>query len=289
MLFLIISLIIVLVWGAAFLARTFERKGALMVHFLGVLALIGWTVGNSFTVVPAGHAGVVEVLGKVSDEELRPGIRVVNPLATVHDMSVRMREIMETAQVPSSEGLNVVLDVSLQYNLDPAMASDIYREIGMDFEKVFVVPQLRSHIRGATASFEAKGLYTSGREAIAARVLEELAPVYESRGFANATILLRQVMLPEMVAGAIEKKLKAEQEAEEMKFVLDREKQEAERKRVEAGGIADFQSIVTEGISDKLLRWKGIEATEKLAQSPNTKIIVVGGQDGLPLILNSAR
>jgi regulator of protease activity HflC (stomatin/prohibitin superfamily) len=152
---------------------------------------------------------------------------------------------------------------------------------------VFVEPQLRSHVRGATASFEAKALYTTAREVIADRILQDLDPIYDVRGFANAQILLRNVELPAIVANAIQQKLKAEQEAEQMRFVLQREQQEAERKRIEARGIADFQRIVTQGISEPLLRWKGIEATEHLARSENAKVVIVGGSDGLPLILNT--
>jgi regulator of protease activity HflC (stomatin/prohibitin superfamily) len=238
-------------------------------------------------VVPAGHVGVQDLFGRVSDRYLQPGIRVVNPMVTVHEMSVRTQEIMERAAVPSSEGLILSLDVSLLFNLDPQKAPDVYRTLGPGYVDVFVVPQLRSYVRGATAEFEAKALYTSGREVIARQILTDLADVYAERGIANATILLRNIELPRVVSEAIQQKLKAEQEAEQMRFVLDRERQEAERKRIEADGIADFQRIVAEGIDERLLRWKGIEATEKLAGSANAKVVIVGGQDGLPLILNT--
>ncbi len=252
---------------------------------LGLAAL--WTVVNGFTVIPAGHVGVKDLFGRVSDDVLHPGLRVVNPLLQIHKMSVRTQEVKETATVPSSEGLIVTLDVSLLFNLDPAKAPDVYRTLGMGYRDVFVEPQLRSHVRGATASFEAKGLYTSAREVIASRILEDLGKIYEERGFVNAAILLRNVDLPAVVANAIQQKLKAEQEAEQMRFVLQREEQEAERKRIEARGIADFQRIVSQGISEPLLRWKGIEATEHLALSQNAKVVIIGGQNGLPLILNT--
>ncbi len=250
-------------------------------------AVLVWTAANSVTVVPAGHVGVQDFFGRVSDRYLQPGVRLVNPMVKVYKMSVRTQELMERANVPSSEGLIVSLDVSLLFNLDPEKAPDVYRTLGPGYREVFAVPQLRSHVRGATAEFEAKALYTSGREVIAERILEDLAPVYAERGIANAAILLRNIELPRVVSDAIQQKLKAEQEAEQMRFVLERERQEAERKRIEAQGISDFQRIVSQGIDERLLRWKGIEATENLATSANAKVVIVGGRDGLPLILNT--
>jgi regulator of protease activity HflC (stomatin/prohibitin superfamily) len=272
---------------AVFSART-RNLQRLSVLGLVVVVLV-WTLANSVTVVPAGHVGVQDFFGRVSDRFLQPGVRVVNPMVTVHKMSVRTQEIMETATVPSSEGLIVRLDVSLLFNLDPEQAPDVYRTLGKSYREVFVIPQLRSHVRGATASFEAKALYTSSREVIAQSILEDLGPAYAERGMVNPSILLRNIELPRVVSEAIEQKLKAEQEAEQMRFVLERERQEAERKRIEAQGIADFQRIVSQGIDERLLRWKGIEATENLATSENAKVVIVGGRDGLPLILNADR
>lgn len=257
---------------------------------LGVVgAALAWTVVHSIAVVPAGAVGVQDFFGNVSDRFLNAGVRIVNPMVRVHRMSVRTQEIKGTASVPSSEGLILTLDVSLLYNLNPQEAPDVYRTLGLDDETVFVSPQLRSHVRGATASFEAKALYTSGREVIAEKILEQLGPTLASRGVVNASILLRNVDLPRVVTDAIQQKLKAEQESEQMKFVLQRERQEAERKRIEAQGISDFQKIVVQGIDERLLRWKGIEATEKLATSQNAKLVIVGGKDGLPLILNAGQ
>ncbi|MBI4644087.1 MAG: prohibitin family protein, partial [Deltaproteobacteria bacterium] len=134
---------------------------------------------------------------------------------------------------------------------------------------------------------EAKDLYTSSRELIANEIAEDLAEDMRQRGIMVEKILLRQIQLPKSVVEAINSKLAADQDAQRMQFVLEKEKQEAERKRIEAQGIQDFQKIVSQGLSDQLLRWRGIEATRVLAESPNTKIIVVGGRDGLPLILNT--
>jgi regulator of protease activity HflC (stomatin/prohibitin superfamily) len=260
------------------------RSAALTAGFIVGAILLAF---SAVALVPAGHVGVIDVFGNVSDRVLQPGVRIVNPLARIHKMSVRTREVTETADVPSSEGLVVHMDVTMLYNLDPASAPDVYRTLGTDFEAILIQPQLRSHLRDATASFEAKALYTSGREGVTSSMLAALNPTLNPRGFTNLQVLLRSISLPTQLRASIEQKLQAEQQSEQMRFVLDRERQEAERKRIEAQGIADFQRIVAQGIDERLLRWKGIEATQALAASQNAKIVIVGGKDGLPLILNS--
>jgi len=179
------------------------------------------------------------------------------------------------------------LDVTMLFKLGEASAPDVYRTVGTDYRDILLIPQLRSYLRAATASYEAKALYTSGRELVATAIEKGLADQLRERGFDNVQILLREILLPTQISQAIEEKLSAEQQAEKMRFILDRETREAERKRIEASGIADFQTIVSDGISEKLLRWKGIEATEALARSSNAKVVVIGGSDGLPLILNT--
>ncbi len=288
MLYFIIAGLIVMGWAAWSGAHAIRgERGSFVATVLAALALVGWTIISSITVVPAGHVGVAVVFGEVLDTPLYSGLRYHRPWADVHTMSIRMQEIKEAADVPSSDQLNVSLDVSMQYNLNPEMAPQVYRTIGRDYEDIFIRPQLRSHIRGATAAFEAKALYTSDRDQVERLMEVALSPTFEGRGFENTEILLRQVSLPTLVTNAIEKKLQAEQQAEQMRFVIERERQEAERKRIEAQGIADFQAIVTQGIDERLLRWKGIEATQALAESDNSKIVIVGGQDGLPVIFNS--
>ena len=148
------------------------------------------------------------------------------------------------------------------------------------------MPQIRSAIREVTASYEAKSLYSAEREKIAQEIFTLCHKLTTERGIIVEQVLLRKIGLPAVVANAIQEKLRREQEAEQMKFVLQKEQQEAERKRIEAQGVADFQRIVAQGISPQLLEWKGIEATEKLALSPNTKIVVIGNpKSGLPIIL----
>jgi regulator of protease activity HflC (stomatin/prohibitin superfamily) len=250
------------------------------------IVLVLLLAGNPVAVIPAGHVGVKDFFGRVSSDVLGPGVRVVFPFTRVVKMSIKTQEVKETAEVPSKEGLLMDLEGSLLFRLDPEKADDIYRTIGKNYQEIAVEPQIRSAIREITASYEAKVLYSAERERIAKETLELFRKTAGGRGIIAEAVLLRKMGLPDIVANAIQEKLRREQESEQMKFVLQKETQEAERKRIEAQGIADFQKIVAAGISPALLEWKGIEATEKLAMSPNSKVVVIGsGKNGLPIIL----
>lgn len=243
---------------------------------------------KSVVIIPAGHVGVMELFGNVYNNSLPAGIHIINPLLNVHKMSVRTQQITEDANVPSREGLIVNLDISVLFSLDPAAAPEVFKTIGPYYQDVIVNPQLRSVVRGVTAGYDAKALYTAEREQLATQMYEQLKPMADSRGVRIERVLLRAVKLPAILSAAIEKKLEAEQQAEQMKFVLDRETQEAERKRIEAKGISDFNSTVNLGLSPAILKLRGIEATRELAKSENSKIVVVGsGKDGLPIILGN--
>lgn len=242
----------------------------------------------SITSVPSGHVGVLTLFGKVTGEVLPEGIHVVNPLKRNNVLSIRTQEQKETAQVPSSEGLIVSLDTSLLFRLDTSRAADVFQKIGPRYVEVVVEPNLRSTIRAITGANSANALYSSGRNEVQNAIKDELTGVLGARGIVVEDVLLRDVQLPEMLRSSIEQKQQAEQESLRMGFILEKEAKEAERKRIEAQGISDFQRIVSQGISQQLLQWKGIEATEKLASSANTKVVVIGsGKDGLPIILGN--
>lgn len=203
-------------------------------------------------------------------------------------MSIRTQQITEESIVPSREGLTVNLDVSVLVSLDPVEAPEVYKTVGDGYRDIVVIPQLRSVIRGVTAGYDAKALYTAERELLATQMFDQLKPMIENRGVRLERVLLRSVKLPAILSTAIEKKLEAEQQAEQMKFVLEREKQEAERKRIEAKGISDFNSTVNLGLTEAVLRLRGIEATRELAKSENSKVVVIGsGKDGMPIILGN--
>jgi regulator of protease activity HflC (stomatin/prohibitin superfamily) len=262
----------------------FFRGARLLV--LVAVAFIVLLFFNPVVVVPAGHVGVKDLFGYVSDGVLGPGVHLVFPMTRVVRMSVQTQELKEEADVPSQEGLIMNLEASLLFRLDASRAAAIYKTVGRDYVSVAVEPQIRSSIREITASYDAKALYSSQRDQVAQQILAQFQRITRERGIITEAVLLRKIGLPSVVANAIQEKLRREQEAEQMKFVLQKEQQEAERKRIEAQGIADFQRIVASGISPQLLEWKGIEATEKLAASTNSKIVVVGNsRNGLPIIL----
>ena len=251
-----------------------------------ILLLAGLVLFASVKYVPAGHVGVLVFFGEVSDTTLAAGMHLRNPLARNITMSVRTQESTERAQVLSNEGLSVTLDTTLLFRLDGAKANEVFKSIGADYVDKVVNTNLRSTIRSVTSSYNADALYGARRELIGKQVADELTAILSGRGITVERVLLREVKLPATVTQAIEAKQQADQEAQRMEFVLQREKQEAERKRIEAAGIRDFQRIVAQGISAQLLTWKGIEATEALASSQNAKVVIIGsGDKGLPIIL----
>ena len=252
--------------------------------FVGFIVLI--VVLSAVTKVPTGHVGVLTLFGRVTGEVLGEGIHLINPLKTNNDMSIQTQTIKESASVPSSEGLVMNLDTSLIYHLNPDKASEVLQKIGGNYEAVVIEPTLRAAIREATASHTANALYTGEREMVARQISDQLTSALNQRGLIVENVLLRDIQLPQTLKTSIEAKQQAEQEALAMNFRLQKEKQEAERKRIEAAGIRDFQQIVAQGISPALLEWKGIEATELLAKSSNSKVVVIGNnKNGLPLIL----
>jgi len=262
-------------------APVLKLAGLAFVALIAVILLF-----SCVTKVSTGHVGVLTLFGRVTPEVLPEGIHLINPLKTNNEMSVQTQTIKESASVPSSEGLVMNLDTSLIYHLDPNRAADVYQKIGSNYEAVVVEPTLRAAIREATASHTANALYTGEREMVAKQISDQLTTELNKRGLLVENVLLRDIQLPQTLKSSIESKQQAEQEALAMNFRLQKEKQEAERKRIEAAGIRDFQQIVAQGISPALLEWKGIEATEILAKSANSKIVVIGNpKNGLPLIL----
>ena len=241
---------------------------------------------NSVTRIGTGNVGVLTLFGRVTGETLSEGIHLINPLKTVNEMSIRSATVKESASTPSSEGLMMSLDTSLIYHLNPDRAAEVFQKLGPRYEDVVIEPSLRSAVREATASHSANALYSSERDIVAKQIFDQLNIQLTQRGMVIENVLLRDIQLPATLKQSIEAKQQAEQEALAMNFRLQKETQEAQRKRIEAQGVRDFQQIVAQGITPSLLEWKGIEATERLANSSNAKVVVVGNpKNGLPLIL----
>ena len=277
----------------------------------GILILAAFLALWSCTaVVPAGHVGVAMVFGKVQQRALTEGLNLINPFAVVETMSVRTETYTMSAvfnegkvqgddsiQALSADGLLMPLDITVAYRLVAGDAPLMYRNIGPDYLDKIVRPAARTAVREAIAGFTAQEAYSTRREQLAQKMdelltlrlralLSQHVEFGNRAGFVVEQVMIRNVQLPAKVKDAIEEKLSAEQQALRMQFVLAKERQEAERKRIEAQGIADFQKIVAQGISEPLLAWKGIEATQQLAHSQNTKIVIIGNpKNGMPLII----
>ena len=301
----------------AFKARKDPRLQGVASHVIGlassvllVLALLA-LVSSSVVVIPAGHVGVQVLFGRVKPAALTEGIQVVNPLVDVVRMSVRTETYTMSAtggegavqgddsiQALSSDGLLMPLDITIAYRLVGGDAPLVYRNIGADYVDKIIRPASRTAVREAIAGFTAQEAYSTKREALPQTMhdllTERMGALLKQRpdfkgatGFIVDQVMLRKIQLPDKVKNAIEAKLEAAQQSEQMQFVLEKERQEAERKRIEAKGVSDFQTIVSQSINANLLQWKGIEATETLSKSQNAKVVIIGsGRNGLPVILN---
>lgn len=242
--------------------------------------------------VPAGHVGVYDLWGRVNDQEIYPGLNMKIPFANVEIMSVQTQEYtmsivegegavrgIDSISALTKEGLTVDLDVTVWFKLNHAKASDVYKEVGTNYMAVLVRPKIREAIRAITAKYDAKTIYSEDRAQLQMEIQKAIAEDLDSRGIVIEKVLLRNVQLPEKVRAAIEDKLQAEQEAQRMEFVLLRENQEAERKRVEAKGIADANTVISGSLSENYLRWYWITNLDK----HQDVIYVPVGNDGMPL------
>ena len=250
----------------------------LSILFVCVIALMVFFMFSPIAVVPAGHVGIADTFGSVSSDEWQPGFYFKVPWTAIVPMNVKTLEVSETAEVPSREGLIVRLDTSILVKLEPETADQVYKTIGVNYVDVVIKPQLRSVIRETTAKYEAKALYTSARELITLDIFVQLRPLLAERGITLEKVLLRDLGIPAEVTTAIEAKLRAEQEAEQMEFVLQKEELEADRKIVEARGIKESQEIIDKTLTDRYLQYLWVQ---KLNENPN--VIYVATEAGLPL------
>jgi len=270
------------VQGAPAAARFGLASSALLV--VGALLLLA----SCTVIIPAGHVGVQVLFGRVKPAALTEGIQLLNPFVDVQQMSVRTETYTMSAtssegqvrgddsiQALSSDGLLMPLDITIAFRLVGGDAPRVYRDIGADYVDKIIRPASRTAVREAIAGFTAQEAYSTKREALPQKMhdllTERMRSLLEQRedfkgatGFVVDQVMLRKIQLPDKVKNAIEAKREAAQQAEQMQFVLDKERQEAERKRIEAKGVSDFQTIVSQSINTNLLEWKGIEATETL-------------------------
>jgi regulator of protease activity HflC (stomatin/prohibitin superfamily) len=258
---------------------------------IGALILAGFAVLSAgVKQIDAGRVGVVSLFGKVDKAVLTSGLHLVNPLSevVVFDATTQnytMSQVHDEGQksgddairVLSADGLEVVIDLTVLYRIDQSQAPRIYQEVGPDYADKLVRPIARTRIRDNAVYYDAVSLYSKQRDEFQVRIQKTIEKDFVKRGIVLEQLLIRNILLPQSVRKTIEDKINAEQESQKMQFVLTKEKQEADRKRVEAQGIADYQQILQQSLSDKQLRYELIKAQKEIALSPNAKIIIMDG------------
>lgn len=259
-----------------------------LLNLLSILVVVASSAGCA--TVPTGRVGVEwSPLKGTSQKTLTEGIHVVPPFSRVYHVDLREQEREDSLDVLANNGLDIKLTSSILYQ---PVESDVYQLItqtGAEYYTTLVSPYVRSSARKVVGRYSPEEIYSSKREQIEREIREEVTHKLEGKHVQVNAVLIREVHLPAAVQTAIQTKLEEEQKALQMQFVLERTRQEAVRKHIEALGIADYQSIISKGLNDQVIEWKGIEATEKLAESPNSKVIIVGsGKNGLPVILNTS-
>lgn len=292
----------VLIFVAAFSVKHFNAplpQYAGTIRVIGLVVIVLGFLTSCIKQIDAGQIGVKSLFGKVQDDILTSGLNVVNPLVEVKAIDVKTQNYTmsgvhnegevagdDAIRVLTADGLEVVIDLTVLYRVQSAEAPKIVREIGMDFKNVIVRPITRTKIRDNAVYYTAVDLYSIKRDEFQARIFKTIEENFKQRGLVLEQLLVRNITLPATVKASIEEKIKAEQDAQKMEFVLQKEKQEAERKRVEAQGIADYQKIISSGLGDKQLQYENLQVMKGLITSPNAKVIIMGGGK-TPVILDS--
>lgn len=251
-----------------------------------IVLLILSTVLNSCAVVRPGEVGVRQKFGRLKGNVISPGLAIVNPLTTIL-VKIPTRTVNREVKLnlPSKEGLNVSSQISILYHVKQEKAIDIINEVGPNFEKVLILSTFRSAAADVCAKFYAKDMHSGKRSIIEKEIKQQMSKILENRGFIIEAVLLKSITLPSGLYAAIESKLRAEQQAQQMEFVLLKETKEAERKRIEAAGIRDAQLIIKEGITQGNIEWKSLEVLREIATSNNAKLILTDGKT--PVLINT--
>lgn len=251
-----------------------------------LLILFASILLSSCAIVRQDQIGVRRKFGKISDTILQPGMSSINPFSTtVIRLPSRTVNLEVRLDLPSKEGLTIQSEISILYRIVPAEAPKILKQAGINYEDVLILPVFRSASADVTARFFAKDMHSSQRAVIEQAIVEQMMNILEPRGFIIESVLMKSVRLPEGLSKAIEEKLQAEQDAQRMEFILNREKQEAERIKIQAEGIRDAQRIISESLTPMIIQFKSIEAFKELSNTPNSKIIITDGK--APMLINT--
>lgn len=298
MFLLFLGVIIASVATAISKANPSLSAGGRIGRFIGIgLALLGLFT-SCFVQIQPGEVGVQTLFGKIQNGALTEGLNFINPMVEVRRFDVRTLNYTmsgvhdegdqmgdDAIRVLSADGLEVTIDLTILFRVTPDKAPEILRTIGEGYKDVIVRPLTRTKIRDFAAYYDAVSLYSTKRDEFQSRLFKAIEAEFSMRGLVLEQVLIRNINLPASVKEAIESKINAEQESQKMRFVLDKEKQEADRKRVEAQGIADYQHILTSSLTDKLLQYEQIKAQKELANSPNAKVIIMNGRGNAPILL----
>lgn len=296
---LIFGLVLIIVGSVISKTNIQASKFGNVIRIFGAIVIVIGLLTSLFKVVDPGTVGVKTLFGKVNEIPLNSGLNIVNPLVEITTFNIKTQNYTmsgandeaatrddDAIRVLSADGLEVIIDVTVLYRIIPNEAPRILREIGVDYQNTIVRPIARTKIRDNAVYYDAISLYSTKRDEFQAKIFTGIANDFKSRGLELEQLLVRNITLPQSVKAAIESKINAEQEAQKMQFVLQKELQEAERKRVEAQGIADYQRIISSTLSDRQLQYESIMAQKEIALSPNSKVIIMGsGRNSPPIIL----
>jgi regulator of protease activity HflC (stomatin/prohibitin superfamily) len=296
--FLILLGLLILVISFSIRSLPHIQRPVLIGRYLGIAFIILGIVTSAFVQIDAGQVGVKKLFGNVQPSVLNSGLHFVNPLYEIEHLDVRTQNYTmsgmndegrksgdDAIRVLTADGLEVTIDLTVLYRVNAMEAPRLVRETGINYEDKIVRPISRTRIRDNAVYYEAIALYSTKRDEFQNRIFKVIESDFQKRGLLLENLLVRNITLPAAVKGTIEQKIQAEQEAQKMQFVLQKERQEAERKRVEAQGIADYQRIISESLTDRQLQYEQIKATMELAKSQNAKIIMMG-RGNTPVILD---
>jgi regulator of protease activity HflC (stomatin/prohibitin superfamily) len=299
-------MILLIIFGTIFLIASFTSNNpnnpiyryTQPIRIIGFVLLFVGVFSSAFQQIDAGKVGVKSLYGSVQPDILESGLHVINPLLDVTDFDIQTQNYTMSAihsegdqegddaiRVLSNDGLEVVIDLTVLYRISPELAPKIFKQIGVNYTDKIVRPVTRTRIRDNAVYYDAVALYSTKRNEFQQRIYKSIEDDFKARGLVLEQLLIRNINLPASVKTTIESKINAEQEAQKMQFVLQKEKQEAERKRVEAQGIADYQRIISMGLTDKQLQYEQIKAQKELAASPNSKMIFMNGKSA-PVIIS---
>ncbi len=300
-------MILLLILGSILIFMSFALKTNVanpFARFSGILKISGIVViflaifSGVFKQIDAGKVGVQSLYGSVQPDVLESGLNFINPLMDITEFDVQTQNYTMSAiknegdkegddaiRVLSNDGLEVVIDLTVLYRISPLDAPKIYKQIGLGYSDKIVRPITRTRIRDNAVYYDAVALYSTKRNEFQQRIFKSIEDDFKKRGLILEQLLIRNINLPISVKASIESKINAEQDAQKMTFVLQKEKQEAERKRVEAQGIADYQRIISSGLTDKQLQYEQIKAQKEIATSTNAKVIFMNGKNS-PVILS---